>query len=313
MTLVAGIDGGQSSTVALIADENGVILGRGVSGGCDEVGEGTDSHRLAGALEEAVRQALVAGGLAADSRLEAVVAGMSGFEGSVRGAAPRLRAQTLRFLHDASIAHAGAFAMGPGIVVIAGTGSVAHGRAPSGETVTLGGWGYLFGDEGSAFAIARRALSAAMGADDHGLQIPLADAALKHFSSPDLRALARTLYSGVLNRARIATFAGTVIDIGLGGEFYAREIVDHAVGALSQLAWTTAFRLKQSSEAISISLCGGLFANERFRSAVEAAIRGTLPKATLVMPRYSPPAGALLLAYQEAGLAIPPVLVQDGR
>ncbi len=71
-------------------------------------------------------------------------------------------------LHDTPIAHAGALAGRPGIVVIAGTGSVVYGRKEDGSSSTLGGWGYLFGDEGSAFAIARDALATLMRAHDDG-------------------------------------------------------------------------------------------------------------------------------------------------
>ena len=166
MSLFVGIDGGQSSTVALLADEQGRILGRGIAGASDEVGQEKGSRRLADALEGAVRGALASAALDARAELDAVVAGISGYAGRIRTTAPQLRAHRVRYLPDTAIAHAGAFALGSGIAIIAGTGSVAYAWNEVTDPVQIGGLGYLFGDEGSAFWIARRALSDALRAED---------------------------------------------------------------------------------------------------------------------------------------------------
>lgn len=145
--LVAGIDGGQSSTVAVIGDKQGTILGRGVAGAADEVGEKSDSTRLRDALRSALEDARHNAALPPNARFAAIVAGISGYEGRIYGSQPDLPTDRLVLLHDAPIAHAGALAGDPGVVVIAGTGSVVYARAQDDRTQTLGGWGYLFGDE----------------------------------------------------------------------------------------------------------------------------------------------------------------------
>src|SRR5208282_6278819 len=73
-----------------------------------------------------------------------------------------LRAEQMMVTTDAAIALSGATATGQGIAAIAGTGSIAFGRNAEGRTARTGGWGYIFGDEGGAFDIARQALRAAL-------------------------------------------------------------------------------------------------------------------------------------------------------
>ncbi|HKE37033.1 MAG TPA: BadF/BadG/BcrA/BcrD ATPase family protein, partial [Candidatus Baltobacteraceae bacterium] len=123
---VAGIDGGQTSTAAVIGDERGRVVGRGVAGPADEVGQGADSTRMHDALSGALRAACKGAGLDAGTHFEAIVAGVSGYEGRVYGKMPQLPAARFVLMHDAPIAHAGALAGEPGVVVIAGTGSVVY-------------------------------------------------------------------------------------------------------------------------------------------------------------------------------------------
>ena len=91
-------------------------------------------------------------GLPSESNFAAIVAGVSGYEGRVYGAPPEMPTRHFTLMHDAPVAHAGALAGMPGVVVIAGTGSVVYARDENGRSQTLGGWGFLFGDEGSAFS-----------------------------------------------------------------------------------------------------------------------------------------------------------------
>ncbi len=156
MTLFGGIDAGQSGTVAVIGDESGRILGRGEGGAADEIGQDSHSTRLRDALRLAYDHAASAAKLPEGARCARIVAGISGYEGRVYGRAPALPCDELVLLHDAVIAHAGAFAGGPGVAVIAGTGSVAYGRNARGEAVTVGGWGYLFASPRRAFWFSRR-------------------------------------------------------------------------------------------------------------------------------------------------------------
>lgn len=299
MKLFAGIDGGQSSTVALVADERGTVLGRGVAGPCDHIGQSPSSVRLARALEGAVADALRSASLPEDSAFAAIVAGISGYEGELVGIPPQLRAERVCYLHDARIAHAAAFELGPGIVVIAGTGSVAYGRNERGIDALAGGWGFLFGDEGSAFSLARRAVSSAMRSQDEHRPTRIAAEATKFFDVVTLRALAHDFYTEKIDRAHLAAFAERIVALGEEGERDAAALVGEAATALADLARTCAVRLGCENGAVDVALVGGTFASPFFLDCTRERIAASMPRADVRHPRNEPATGALLLAYKE--------------
>ena len=164
MRLFLGVDGGHSSTTALIADETGRVLGAGTGGPCNHVGAAEGRQKLARAVGECVGAACARAGLDAGSvRFEAACFGMSGGPADKQAIlAEILHADRLLVTTDAVIALAGATAGRPGIITIAGTGSIAFGRNAAGKWARAGGWGYIFGDEGGGFDITRQALRAAL-------------------------------------------------------------------------------------------------------------------------------------------------------
>ncbi len=291
---VVGIDGGQTSTVAVIGDESHRIVGRGRSGGADEVGLGRFSTRMRDSLQGAVDDAIATAGLPSDCSFAAVVAGVSGYEGRVFGTAPHFTTPRFVLMHDAPIAHAGALDGGPGVCVVAGTGSVVY--ATDGDLGrTTGGWGFLFGDEGSAFWLAREALSVLLRASDRGDESAAREtrAAVDFFSVASLRHLARSFYAGEVERDRLASFAQIVLK-------FERFSVLAALGA-EALADLAAGALARGAHPV-VACTGGLFANVPYRKLVHDAIGLRAPKATIVEPKFEPAIGALLLAYREAGL-----------
>jgi len=274
--LFGGIDGGQSGTTAVIGDGRRV-LARGSSGPADEIGVAPDSTRLRDALEGALADALAGANLPADSRFDVIVAGVSGYEGRIYGMAPRFAAQRFVLLHDAPVAHAGALGGEPGVVVIAGTGSAAYAVAHDGRTRMRGGWGYLFGDEGSAFWIARTYISQAI--EDE----VLAAAPLDYFGVASLRELVRAFYSGAISRDRFASFA----TVALGRE-------DIAAAAARELAALAARAVLERPCAVAFA--GGLIRNRSFMERVHDATASLLPDCVLVEPLAEPAEGALILA-----------------
>ncbi len=302
MRYFAGIDGGQSQTAAVIGDEYGTIAGRGIGGAADEVNVTPQSTRLRDAIASAIASALAQANLPPDTPFVRAVAGISGYEGKVYGAAPQITGGALTLMHDAPIAHAGAFAGGPGVVVIAGTGSVAYAVNERGEDALTGGWGYVFGDAGGGFWIARTALSSAMDDNDAGEPGDLAQLALQNFNAPTLRALARAFYTGGIDRTRLAWFASAVIGAAEGGNEQAAGIIKSAAAALVMLVMRAAERV--ALQAPRVAFTGGLTHSGTFSDALARQLRRKLPQASPVRPRYDPAAGALLLAYKQAGIAV---------
>ena len=293
----AGIDGGQSSTVAVVGDERGRVLATGHAGPADEIGVTKDSTRLRDALQGALADACTNARLPAGTLFEAIVAGISGYDGRVYGRAPELASERVTLLHDTPTAHAGAFGGGSGVIVIAGTGSVVYGRNEDGWSCTLGGWGYLFGDEGSAFGIAREALALLMRAQDEGDATLAAEtrAACEFFGLPSLRRIVHALYKGETTRDRTAAFAREAMRFES-----LRSIAYRGAERLAVLARAAVAR----GAAPRVAFAGGVFADRAFSERVTAGVLQKLPAAEIVQARYEPAYGALLLAYREHGLRL---------
>jgi N-acetylglucosamine kinase-like BadF-type ATPase len=304
--IVAGIDGGQSSTIAVVVDVAGTVLGRGTAGPSDHVDEPPDSQRAALACEAAVAAALRAARLPVGTAPAAVAIGLSGYEGAWHGRRPAFGTAPVRVVHDAVIALAGAIRERPAAVVIAGTGSAAYGETAGGEAIRAGGFGFLFGDEGSSFAIARTALAVAMRLTDRGVFTDLGAAALAYFDVPDLRALARAVSLRAVSRPQLAGFARVVLDAARLGDSQAQAIVDDAAAALTGLAQLIVARLGLTESApVPVAFVGGAMENAAFRADVERRVENATSLARVVAPQAEPAVGAALLAFDAAGIARP--------
>ncbi len=294
MKLYAGIDGGQSLTVAALGDENGKEIARGYAGPADELGEPVQSTRLRDALQQALAQALRAASMRPDTDLTAVVAGVSGYDGRVRGAYPALPSQRVSLLHDAPVAHAGAFRGGPGIIAIVGTGSVVYAQNAEGATLTLGGWGYLFGDEGSAFWLAKRAIAQMMEARDADARDAMEEKIAAHFRVGSLREFARKYYGGDIPRLELASFAPIVTAAAESGDDRLRELIRQGVRRLVELVRSAGDRLQMRDAYVAV--LGGVAQSAIVRETIASDMRERCPTFRHVEPKSDAAAGALLLA-----------------
>src|SRR5271166_1972881 len=169
-TLVAiflGIDGGGSKTSCVIGDENSQ-LGKGISAGSNVIRVG--ERRARESLCAAIRQACAAANLS-PARIERTCVGIAGgarpeIAGVVRRLLSEIVSGEIDVVGDMMIAMEAAFGSGPGVIVIAGTGSIAYGRNSAGEIARAGGWGFAISDEGSGHWIGRAAVAACMRAYD---------------------------------------------------------------------------------------------------------------------------------------------------
>jgi glucosamine kinase len=287
----AGIDAGQTATLAAISDVAGTVLGRGSAGPADEVGAPPGSTRLREALEHALQSAIRDAGLSADTHFASIVAGISGYEGHVYGVPARLPSDRVRLMHDAPIAHAGAFGGRPGVVVIAGTGSVAYAVDETGNASTYGGWGYVFGDEGSAFWIGRYAISA-VAVHETCAAVPVV---LDFFKAESMRALVRAFYSGSISRERVAAFAP--ICIAASREITACGcLATGVVPAAVELAWLA--RRAASDTLHDVAFVGGLMRDTWFKDRTYREVQKIAPALRVIEPMHEPVIGALLLARQ---------------
>jgi N-acetylglucosamine kinase-like BadF-type ATPase len=302
MKLFLGIDGGQSGTTALIGDETGRILGMGRGGPSNHAAAQQGRERLRRAITESVSNACAAAGLASGVRFEAACCGMSGGPEDKRSILEAiLPAERLVVTTDAAIALAGATPSGRGIIVIAGTGSMAFGRNEANFTARAGGWGYLFGDEGSAFDVARQALRAALRMEEGwGPDTTLRGTLVEAVGACDANQLMHRFYEPDWPRDRIARLAPLVDAAAAAGDSVAQEILQYAALQLATLASSVRARLWDRDAAVEVAYSGGVFRSEpiarRFRELME------LEPHTRCGPAQRPPAeGALLEAYRTQG------------
>ncbi len=155
-----GIDAGGTKTVCLLADDRGQIVAEARAGGANlqSAGELEVEKVLHGIMDQALGDR--------DVRPDAICLGIAGVDrpsdaAAVRGIMHRIGFKSrVLVVNDALIALVAGAGDDPGVVIVAGTGSIAYGRDASGRAARAGGWGYLLGDEGGGFWIGRAALAA---------------------------------------------------------------------------------------------------------------------------------------------------------
>jgi N-acetylglucosamine kinase len=291
-----GVDGGGSGTVAMVADETGRVIGEGRAGPSNVA----DLTIFTNNLREAVEGA---GG----GEFESACFGFSGgVEGKGLVAREMIKAERYAIVSDASIALTGSTGGASGVVVIAGTGSIAFGRNAEGRTARAGGWGYVFGDEGGAFDIARQALRAALRFEEGwGRATALHPALLEASRAANANDLMHRFYTPEFSKARIAGFAMLVDQVANAGDAVAIDILNGAAQSLATLASAVRGQLFGSDDRAIVSYTGGAFGSarlrERFRMLVE--LDGS---SVFTAPRFRPVEGALIEAFRAAGLDIIP-------
>jgi N-acetylglucosamine kinase-like BadF-type ATPase len=298
-----GLDGGQSSTSVLISDENGAILGHGRGGPCNHVSGSQGREKFLKVVSDCVREACEGAGLHfPDLEFESVCLGFSGGPADKERYSRRLiRSRRFKITHDAEIALCGATGGEPGIIVIAGTGSMAFGRNASGKFARAGGWGYVFGDEGGGFDIARRGLRAALRMEEGwGPATSIRERFLELSGAPDANSMMHRFYTTEFSRPKFAAFSLVLAEAAASGDRIAKEVLREAARDLVTYVEGVYHNLFSSREPPKIAFVGGVFRNPDVRTAFVELVSermGVQPQA----PLLGPAAGALLDALRADG------------
>ena len=279
------MDGGQSSTTALIGDEQGRVIGLGTGGPCNHVRAAEGRSKFV----NAIRASVAAAGAGADTVFESACLGFSGGPADKESILQEiLPARRILVTHDALIALSGALAGEPGIVLIAGTGSMAFGRNAAGETARAGGWGYVFGDEGGGFDLAREAVRAALRMEEGwGPSTVLRKLLLEETGAPDANDLLHRLYTAEFPRPGIAAWAKLVDRAAQSGDRVARKLLRSAAEHLVEFAAAVRKNLFESGETVKLACIGGVFRSGRLMERVEE-MAGEADGILLVAPVYGP-------------------------
>jgi len=203
---------------------------------------------------------------------------------------------------DFSIALDDAFADGPGVLLISGTGSVAFGRGPTGATSRCGGWGPVCGDEGSGAWIGRRALSVVTAAaDGREPETALTGAILTAAQINETSDLIG--WAANAAPAQLASLAPVVLSVADAGDLRANAIVSLAVEELVLHVRALARHLfGDERAALPIALSGGMLSRgTTLRKRLEHRLKSAVPGGQLRTDVVVPARGAVRAALRILG------------
>ncbi|MEK7398143.1 MAG: BadF/BadG/BcrA/BcrD ATPase family protein [Candidatus Poribacteria bacterium] len=306
MNYILGIDGGGTKTLAACADIDGNILGVGMSGGSNYHTVGLE--KAIDAIKQAIEQAI----LKANINKSDISIAYMGLSGAGREKDQIILTQAINNLaiadeiivkHDAFIALAGATACKPGVIVIAGTGSMAFGVNQFNQESRSNGWGSILGDEGSAYYISQKALiSTCRAYDGRGEKTALLEAIKRHFGLDDFSEIIYKVYgSSAQDIASLAPLVSQSADLG---DEIAIEILKDAGRELALSAIAVIKNLCMD-EPIQVTTAGSVFsAGKILVTSFEETLKSYNPYVEIINPKFKPVVGALLLALREKRIKI---------
>ena len=294
--LVVGVDAGGSKTVCQLADGEGRLLAevRGPGAQLQTLGELEVEKVLHELLDRVLGDHL--------ERPEVICLGMAGVDrprdaSIVRAILARigLRARVL-VVNDALIALEAGLPDAAGVVVVAGTGSIAYGRDEAGGAARAGGWGHVLGDEGSGYWLGRQALRlVARAADGRGPATALTPQLLEHFGAASPQDLVREVYDANMRPSALAALARYIQMAIDQRDAVARELVEEAARELSAAEAAVTARLGMAESDVVLS--GGMFrVVPALTQAVIRAITDRSPRSIVRRLEVEPAAGAVRLA-----------------
>ncbi|MGD9561313.1 MAG: N-acetylglucosamine kinase [Pyrinomonadaceae bacterium] len=302
-TLYLGVDGGGTKTHIALMNAAGEVKCEAVSGPANPLRVGVET--AVGNIVKAVNEACDEGGI---TRLD-IVSATLGLAG-VRRADLRKRVRE-RFVQsigirdttvitDAEIALYATTLGKPGLVVIAGTGSICLGKNEQGKMAISGGWGPLAGDEGGGVGIAQAALhSVAKASDGRGIATTLSQQASEYFRASGPENLIVAIYSPQVDNSRIAGFAKFVVEAAQEGDAVATGIMREAGAELGLAACAVIEKLGLAKAKVPIGCVGSVFkAGELLTKPMLEMIRTVAPNAFLTVPEISPAHAAALMALE---------------
>ncbi|MBV8152832.1 MAG: hypothetical protein JOY98_00305 [Candidatus Eremiobacteraeota bacterium] len=293
--IAVGVDAGGTSTVAA-AMHDGALLEPATGPSANPHARGVD-HAV-DAIAATIARAT--GGIAPDAIVVgAAGAGVASVAGAIRaGLSIRFPRAHIEVKDDAALALRAAIARGDGMVLVAGTGSIAYAEIGN-AAYRAGGFGALLGDEGSGFAIGAAALRATVRAlDGRAVRDELADAILARAEASTARELVAATCAHDAPVATIASFAPLVIDAATRGERAAAKIVQAAALELFDLVRAVLRKAPPLDGAeLPLAFAGGLLAsNSLLTYLVETRIANELPHLAIVKNAAPPYAAAAAAA-----------------
>ena len=288
------IDGGGTTTTCALADDK-TVLARVTTSASNIIRVGEEQARTA--LHSAIRQACSAARVnpADVTRTCAGVAGGARPEiaNKVQQMILEVAGGPVKVVGDMIIALEAAFEGGPGVIAIAGTGSITFGRNAQGKTWRAGGWGYAISDEGSAHWIGRTALRFALRARDEGHDTELLAEIMQALNVAEFEALVQAANAPGCD---FAALAPAVVNLAEKDQF-ARGVIAFAAKELAELADIVIRRIWDVKQHVPVATSGGVFRNSALlRELFYNELRELWPAVTPIEREVEPVNGALFIA-----------------
>jgi N-acetylglucosamine kinase-like BadF-type ATPase len=198
------------------------------------------------------------------------------------------------------IAHAGALGLKAGVLALAGTGSAILGVGANGERVKVGGWGPIYGDEGSAYRVGQMALRAAARAyDGRGPDTALKNEIPRALGIVDFKQTVSRVYAQAMEPRDIATLSPVAYEVAEAGDEVAREIFFRAGEELAESVEAAIRQLKMDHSEVLVSYQGSVLEScALLRARFVETLKQKVPECQILPPRFEPVVGAYLLGRQ---------------
>ena len=301
MSFYLGIDGGGTKTRCALGDET-AVLATSMSGGSNVIRVGEANAREA--LHTAVRQACTTAKIAPD-QIGGICIGASGaarpeIAAKIRSILAELTPTAVEVVGDMVIALEAAFGSGPGVIAIAGTGSIVWGRDASGRTARAGGWGFAISDEGSGHWIGRRAISAILQTHDEERETALTSMVLHAWNLTTLDELVQKANS--LPPPEFPRLFPVVLRAAEQSDGTARKLLAGAATHLANLTAMVVRRLAAAPPYVPVAMTGSVFRKSAdVRQVFYNALQTNFPDIEVRENLVDPVEGALSLA-RKAGV-----------
>ena len=261
MKYYLGIDGGGTKTVAAVSDENGNIITKKTGRSINFYSVGMEGARqnlkdVIAMLYEEIGVCRFAGAYIGCSALD----DEADDELTSKLCDGVVDAERLKLHSDVYIALGAVGEAEHPCVAICGTGSIAVATDKNGNAVVSGGWGHIIGDEGSAYAIAVRAIRLCCIACDRGEATPLLKKGCEYFGADNFRLAIDKIYSPDTTKDVLAGFAGCVGGLAQEGDSEALEVVTSEAEAFAE---TVLILLEKTACCDVLGLSGGVFRNNK--------------------------------------------------
>jgi N-acetylglucosamine kinase-like BadF-type ATPase len=318
-SFILGVDGGQTSIKMMVTNLKGEIIWQTKAATASSGQVDNTILNIGDRLSSALKQIQTSTGMQ-EQEYEIAVLGMSGAEiGSPfisefqRAAESSIHARRHIVVHDVLTNLLGASAGKPGVVVIAGGGAIAYGLTDDGHTWASNGWGYVVGDEGSAFSIGRTAINAVFKAlDGRGSATRLSEYVFTHFHVSTAVELKYAIFQGIIHFDEIAGLAPLIARAATESDDIALSILKQAGVDLANSAVAVVHALYEGSDPVDVYPTGGLFNESKFfLPAFRDALVSQCPTTSIHKPIFEPVVGAILLGFKELGREIDENILQS--